>query len=314
MNQVPYENLSDDDFEHLVISICRKVLGIGCKTFSTGKDGAKDSWFSGTAQDFPDKVSPWSGKFNIQAKHTKTLNSSCSDNNFSVNKSSVLDKEIDRLNEVTILTPFDNYIIFTNRKLSGIAHPIIIKKLQNGIGIRNVEIIGREELDSYLTEFPQIANQFGLHKFLAPLRFYEKDLRDVIVIFSDKSKAISTEAKSYIKDFTVIDKVKKNELNNLSKEYFDFLKEHSIQYFNEIENFLIDPKNVSFARMYSNTVSDLQEAIILERDSFNEFEYIIKHLIDYMVLNNEEKLKDLRKIVRIFIHFMYFNCDIGKTK
>jgi len=100
----------------------------------------------------------------------------------------------------------------------------------------------------------------------------------------------------------------------LSKDYFEFLKSHSLQYFEEIENFLRDPKNESYTRMYSNTVSDLQEAIIVGRNRFNEFEHIIKHLVDYTVGNNEEKLKDLRRIVRVFVHFMYFNCDIGRTE
>lgn len=313
MNQYPYENLTDEEFENLVIRIGKEVLGIGCKTFSVGKDGAKDSWFTGKAEYFPSKIAPWTGTFNLQAKHTKVQNASCSDNDFSVNQSSVLSKEIARLKEVMKTAPFDNYIIFTNRKLPGGSHPTIVKMLQVGLGIQNVEIIGREDIDSYLTDYPHIADKFGLYKFQAPLRFYEKELRDVIIVFSEQSKAISTEAKSYITSFTVIDKEKKNELNNLSKDYFEFLKNHSLQYFEEIEKFLRDPKNEPYMKMYSNTVSDLQDSITVERNRFNEFEHIIKHLIDYTVGNNEDKLKDLRKIVRVFIHFMYFNCDIGKT-
>lgn len=313
MNQYPYEILTDEEFEGLVIRIGKEVLGIGCKTFSVGKDGAKDSWFTGKAEHYPSKVEPWTGVFNLQAKHTKVQNASCSDNDFSVNQSSVLSKEILRLKEVMKITPFDNYIIFTNRKLTGGTHPIIVKMLQDGLEIKNAEIVGREDIDSYLTDYPHIADQFGLYKFQAPLRFYEKELRDVIIVFSEHSKAISTEANSYITSFTIIDKEKKNELNNLSKDYFDFLKRHSLQYFEEIEKFLRDPKNEQYMKMYSNTVSDLQEAITVERNRFNEFEHIIKHLIDYTIGNNEDKLKDLRKIVRVFIHFMYFNCDIGKT-
>jgi ABC-3C protein len=314
MNQFPYEALNDEDFEALVIRIGKEILGIGCKTFSVGKDGAKDSWFSGTANCFPSKTAPWSGTFNLQAKHTKIQNASCSDNEFSVNKTSVLGKEIIRLCEVKTNTPFNNYIIFTNRKLSGVAHPKIIKMLQNGIGIQNVEIIGREQIDTYLTDYPDIAYQFGLHKFMAPLRFYEKELRDVIIVFSEQSKTISAEAKSYITSYTVIDKNKKNKLNNLSQDYFEFLKSHSLQYFEEIEKFLRDPKNEVYTQMYSNTISDLQDTITIERDRFNEFEHIIKHLVDYTIENNENELIDLRKIVRVFIHFMYFNCDIGKTE
>jgi len=314
MNQYPYENLTDEEFESLVIRIGKEVLGIACKTFSVGKDGAKDSWFTGTAEYFPSKVSPWTGTFNLQAKHTKVQNTSCSDNEFSVNQSSVLSKEITRLKEVMKTTPFDNYIIFTNRKLSGGTHPTIVKKLQDGIGIANAEIIGREQIDSYLTDYPHIAYQFGLSKFLSPLRFYEKDLRDVIIVFSEHIAAISDEASNYITSFTVIDKEKKNELNNLSKDYFEFLKSHSLEYFKGIENFLRDPKNEVYTRMYSNTVSDLQAKIILERDRFTDFMHLIEHLIDFTIVNNEDKLKDLRKIARVFLHFMYFNCDIGKTE
>ena len=313
MNQFPYENLSDEEFESLVIRIGKEILGIGCKTFSIGKDGAKDSWFTGTANYFPSKAEPWTGTFNIQAKHTKVQNASCSDNDFSVNQTSILAKEITRLNEVKKATPFDNYILFTNRKLSG-EKVSLIQKLKDGIGVKYADIIGREQIDTYLNDYPHIAHQFGLSMFTSPLRFFEKDLRDVIIVFAGQRKGISTEAKSYITSFIAIDKEKKNELNNLSKEYFEFIKSHSLQYFDEIENFLRDPKNETYTRMYSNTISDLQDAITIERNRFNEFEHIIKHLVDFTVVNNEDKLKDLRKIVRVFIHFMYFNCDIGRTE
>jgi hypothetical protein len=74
-------------------------------------------------------------------------------------------------------TPFDNYIIFTNRKLSGGTHPIIVKMLQEGLGIQNAEIIGREEIDTYLTDYPHIADQFGLYKFQAPSSFLRKGIK-----------------------------------------------------------------------------------------------------------------------------------------
>lgn len=137
MNKFPYENLSNEEFENLVIRICKEILGIGCKTFSVGKDGAKDSWFTGEAQHFPSSSDPWQGTFNIQAKHTNVQNASCSDNDFSVNKTSVLHKEIERLKETIKTSAFDNYLIFTNRKLTGVVHPIILKLLQDGIGITN---------------------------------------------------------------------------------------------------------------------------------------------------------------------------------
>jgi hypothetical protein len=314
MNKFPYEQLSDDDFENLVIRVCKELLGIGCKTFSPGKDGAKDSWFTGTAERFPSQSSSWSGVFNIQAKHTTTLNASCSDNSFLDNQTSILNKEIGRLKEIMFTTPFDNYILFTNRKLTGGAHPLIVKKLKDELGISNAEIIGREQLDTYLTDHPFIANQFGLYKFISPLRFYEKDLREVIIVFAEESKTIAQKANDYVVSLELIDKETKNELNGLSKEYFDFILFHSNKEFENIRDYLRDPKNDKYMRMYGNTVSDLQAKIILERSRFVEFEHLIEYLIEFIVTNNEDRLIELRSIVRVFIHFMYFNCDIGKTK
>ncbi len=218
MNVFPYENLSDEEFENLVIRICKEILGIGSKTFSVGKDGAKDSWFTRKARYFPSLNQPWEGTFNIQAKHTQVYNASCSDNDFSVNKTGILAREIDRLKEVKLTTPFNNYLIFTNRKLSGGTHPVIVKMLQHGIGIKNAEIIGREDIDTYLNDYPHIADQFGLYKFVSPLRFYEKELRDVIIVFSEQSKNISNVASDYIKSYDMIDKERKNELNNFTKK------------------------------------------------------------------------------------------------
>lgn len=311
--QFPYENLSDLDFEGLVIRICQDLLGIGCKTFSPGRDGAKDSWFSGTAQSFPSTTAPWNGTFIIQAKHTKIYNASCSDNDFSVNKSSIVDKEIARLNEIKTQTPFGNYLLFTNRKLSG-EKVSIIQKLQKELGLNNVDIIGREQIDDYLNGNPFIAQQFGLEKFIAPLRFYEKDLRDVIVSFdAHREQLTSSTVVRGIDSNNYIEKEEKNRLNNLSKDYFDFILNNSLPYFEEIDKFLRDPKNAKYTRMYRNTVADLQEVITIERENYRKFDNVIKHIYDLMTANNKE-LISIRDVVRVFIHFMYFNCDIGKTK
>ena len=312
MNNFPFENLPDTEFEDLVIRVCKEILGIGCKTFSAGRDGAKDSWFTGTAQYFPSTTSPWSGTFCIQAKHTTVSDSSCSDNDFSVNNTSIVAKEIKRLKEEIKENPFQNYILFTNRKLSG-GRVSLIQRLKDEIGVLQADIIGREQLTTYLNDHPEIATQFGLHKFIAPLRFFEKDLKEVIIVFSDQTKDIAKEAEDYIKNFSVVNKDKKNELNNLSKEYFEFINTHSLSYFKQIEAFLVEPRNSKYTGMYSRTVSDLQAKIILERDRFTDFMHLIEHLVDFVVQNNLTELHDLRDKVRVFIHFMYFNCDIGKS-
>ena len=65
-----YEDLSDEQFEILVIFLCQKLLGISVKGFATGTDGGRDAKFIGIAEIFPSKASPWQGITIIQAKHT----------------------------------------------------------------------------------------------------------------------------------------------------------------------------------------------------------------------------------------------------
>ncbi len=71
--------LSAGDFEELVVKICHEILGFGTISFSSGPDGGRDAFFDGTAQRFPSKADPWTGKFVIQAKHTEKDDVSCSE-------------------------------------------------------------------------------------------------------------------------------------------------------------------------------------------------------------------------------------------
>ena len=71
---ITYHNLSDLQFEELVIEFCAELLGNGVQGFVTGPDGGRDARFSGTAMLVPSETDPWSGKIVIQAKHTELLN------------------------------------------------------------------------------------------------------------------------------------------------------------------------------------------------------------------------------------------------
>lgn len=77
-----YEDLSDEQFERLIIFICQKLLGIAVQGFSTGPDGGRDAKFVGTAELHPSKSAPWVGTTIVQAKHTNGYNCLFSDPNF----------------------------------------------------------------------------------------------------------------------------------------------------------------------------------------------------------------------------------------
>ena len=144
----PLYYLNDQEFEDLVSFICEKILGIGLIVFSEGKDGGRDGKFTGRAQNFPSSQNPWDGKFIIQAKHTTNPIASCSDSGFKT----ILEKEIPKIKEIKTEHKIDYYLVFTNRKLSGIQEPLLEDLLTEETGVKNC-IIGLERIQLYIREY-----------------------------------------------------------------------------------------------------------------------------------------------------------------
>ena len=298
----PLENLTDTEFENLVALICHKVLGTGTVIFSVGKDGGKDARFNGKANNFPSKSKPWEGKIVIQAKHTLRANASCSDSDFqSILKTSV----IPAINKLKSNNELDYYLLFTNRKLSGIQDAKIEDVFDKKTNTEN-RLIGLETIELWLEQFPFIAKTLNLNRLLLPLNFDENDLRLIVNSFSklDKKKG----------DLSAIpenrDIENKNVLNELSKEYFDNVIKKNLIYFEQIRAFLMDSINVKYLDKYENTIDDINEEIIVHREDFDKFEMVLNYLYKFVIDNNPD-LKDNRRLVRLFLHYMYYNCDIG---
>jgi hypothetical protein len=306
MRNYPLNDLTWQDFERLVILICEQVLGLGTINFSPGKDGGRDAKFTGKAQRFPSEKSPWDGRFIIQAKHTERSDAKCSDSEFA----RLLEREVeDKLKPLVQNKEVDYYLLFTNRKLSGIADAKISNFLDSNLNIENC-IIGDERMQLWLKEFPGIARSLDLNKLFLPLEFYEKDLKEIIVKFSEMKEDLKETLQRKQDQLKFIEKTRKNQLNHLGKEYFDFMKRNSLAYLNKIETFLKDPVNQRYKNYYENTISDLQGKITIKRNEFFDFEELLETLFDY-IFENSPELKDRRKLIRVFLHYMYFNCDIG---
>lgn len=297
----PLENLTDTEFENLVALICSEILGTGTVVFSVGKDGGKDARFNGKANNFPSKSKPWSGKIVIQAKHTQRTDSSCSESDFQ----SILKKNvIPAINKLKDNNEIDNYLLFTNRKLSGIQDAKIEDIFDEKTEIEN-RLIGLETIELWLKQYPFIAKALNLNKLLLPLSFDENDLKEIINSFSKVDKKKGDLPKIPKRDIE-----KKNELNNLSKEYFSNVIKKNLIYLDQIRGFLMDPINWEYLNKYENTIDDINEEIIVHRDEFDKFDLIFNYLYKFIIENNPE-LKSNRSLVRLFLHYMYYNCDIG---
>jgi len=297
----PLENLTDTEFENLVALICSEILGTGTVVFSEGKDGGKDARFNGKANNFPSNSKPWDGKIIIQAKHTKRANASCSDSDF---KSILKESVIPAINKLKNNKEIDYYLLFTNRKLSGIQDARIENIFNENTDVEN-RLIGLETIELWLERFPFVTKTLNLNKLLLPLNFDENDLKQIVNSFNNLDKK---------RDLAVIPENRnienKNVLNELSKEYFDNVIKKNLIYFEQIRAFLMDPINEEYLAKYENTIDDINAKIIIYRKDFEKFEMVLEFLYDFVISNNEE-LKSKRRLVRLFLHYMYYNCDIG---
>ena len=116
-----YEDLSDDQFEVLIVLLCQRLLGIAVQGFAKGPDGGRDAKFVGTAELHPSKAAPWVGTVIVQAKHTNGYNRSFSELDFYSTSSSntVVGKEVPRIKKLRDAKQLDHYMLFANRRLTG---------------------------------------------------------------------------------------------------------------------------------------------------------------------------------------------------
>ncbi len=305
------ENLSEDDFESLINTLCQKILGTGLVSFSKGKDGGRDGRFEGVANAYPSFTSQWDGKFIIQVKHTTDYNASCSDKPFFGNKSSLVNSEIEKIKILKMKGEIDNYLILTNRKETE-SREEAIKYIKKEVGLDNVDIIGKETIYNWLSQHKDIVKQYGLDKFAMPFEFYEQDIRDLIIIFYDTMPKISPPSSLILDRPSIGDK---NKLNNLDESYYKNVLESDLNlYRNKIVDFLQNPINETYAQFYEDTTIELKRVIETHIAEFDNFKNIFDFLTQYLLQKEPQKLKKYRNIIPAFFHFMYYQCDIGKDK
>ena len=306
------ELISEDEFENLVNTICQKILGTGVVAFTKGKDGGKDGRFDGTANNYPSISGPWKGSFIIQAKHTSNPIASCSDSDFET----TLDTEIKKLKKLKTQGNIDNYLLFTNRKYTGIVGERLREKIKKEVPLKNVDIIGKETINNqYLNTNKDIVKQYKLDKNVIPFEFSEFEIRGVISEFKSQltkiRKDIENKVASVKYDYTSISIQDKNRLNQLGKEYFDQeVVAKSLEHFDQIDKFLEDEKNYSFKDDYYDTVNELSQIILIRRADFGAFEEVLMHIYK-LICDGTTALQGSKRFVSVFLHYMYYTCSIG---
>jgi hypothetical protein len=297
--------LDDQEFEHLTTQLCIEVLGTGTVSFAPGRDGGRDGRFTGTAERFPSTASPHSGKFIIQAKHTKRPGASCKDTEFS----RIIKEELPRIKELADNGELEYYLLFTNRSLPAGQENKILAAIRKLKGIKDAHLLASETVSHYLTSHPKIWTNLGFDRYDTPFRVNPTDLVDVIHGFhgaiTDGNNGFNSAT-----NFTYVDKDTKNVVNGLTKGYYEYVQQDSLPHFAKIKLFLEDARNETLRALYHDTADDLKAKIIATRERFTTFDDILIHTCDIIVEGNPN-LRGKKRLVRAFLHYMYFDCDIG---
>lgn len=309
----PYEDLDDSQFERLVIQCMRVLFGDGVQGFAAGPDGGRDARFEGTAERFPSTTSPWAGVTVGQAKHTNATNVHFSDKSFSgTTDNTTLSDEVPRIKKLRTAGELDNYILFSNRRLGGVAGPSIVRRLAEEAGVpgSSIYLVGIEYLDDLIHQYPDILRLARIDPVDGPLLVSSYDLAEVILAITDALDAPLPAA-----DATLVDRVSyadKNEVNDMSDAFAKTLGKRYLLVTQQIERFLADPGNTETLRRYEGAVEDFQLKIVAKRADYQSFDDVFNYLVD-LLLSRDGVLARSRRLTRAMIFYMYWHCDIGET-
>lgn len=309
-----FEDLSDDQFEELVVLLCRCLLGMGVQGFAKGIDGGRDAKFVGTAELLPSKAEPWRGTVIVQAKHTNGYNRSFSEGDFYSpgSQNNVIGKEVPRVLKLRGTKQLDHYILFANRRLTGNTESDIRAHLSKQCEIPegSIMLCGLEQLESWLKTFSDVPALANLDLIDSPLIVSPDDLSEVV-----QALARHMDGVAILLDVPPTPRTPyeiKNILNNMSPDYAKNLRKLYLKETAQVKTFLAAPENAELLRMYESVVEEFQLKIIAKRKDYQSFDQVINYLFD-LLFARDPLLRANKRLTRVMLFYMYWNCDIGES-
>ncbi len=308
-----YEDLSEDQFEELIVLLCRRLLGMGVQGFAKGVDGGRDAKFVGTAELLPSKAAPWNGTVIVQAKHTNGYNRSFSEGDFQNpdSQNSVIGKEVPRIQKLRGAKQLDHYMLFANRRLTGNAESDIRAHLSKTCNIpeSSIMLCGIEQLESWLKTFPDVPAMANLDPVDSPLIVSPDDLSEVVQALACHMDGAAATLDAPPTPRTPYET--KNKINNMSADYARALRKLYLKETAQVKAFLAAPENSELLQMYEFVVEEFQLKIIAKRKDYQSFDEVMNYLID-MLFARDPLLRANKRLTRVMLFYMYWNCDIGE--
>lgn len=311
-----YEDLSDDQFEVLIVLLCQRLLGIAVQGFAKGPDGGRDAKFVGTAELHPSKAAPWVGTVIVQAKHTNGYNRSFSELDFYSTSSSntVVGKEVPRIKKLRDAKQLDHYMLFANRRLTGNSETEIRDHIATKCGIpaSSIYLCGLEQLELWLKRFPEVAQEANLDAVDSPLIVSPDDLAEVVQALARQKDGLT----ALLDDPPTVRVTyeEKNALNNMTVAYAKEQRRKFLKETAQIRTFLAAPENIELLRMYESVVDEFQLKILAKRKDYQTFDEVMEYLVD-LLFNRDPVLRQHahKRLTRAILFYMYWNCDIGEV-
>ena len=311
-----YEDLSDDQFENLIVFLCQHLLGISVQGFAKGPDGGRDAKFVGTAELHPSKSAPWVGTTIIQAKHTNGYNRNFSESDFfsATGTNTVIGKEVPRIKKLRDNKQLDHYMLFANRRLAGNAESDIRAHIsaQCTIPASSIYLCGLEQLEIWLKTFPDVPRLARLDPVDSPLIVSPDDLAEVVQALARQHTQVQAVLDDPPTQRVTYDQ--KNALNNMSDEYAKAQRKRYLKETSQIRSFLAAPENLELLRLYESVVDEFQLKIIAKRKNYQTFDHVMEYLVD-LLFNRDPVLRQHahKRLTRAVLFYMYWNCDIGEV-
>lgn len=311
---VEYHNLSDRQFEELVIELCVELLGNGVQGFVSGKDGGKDAKLVGTAKLVPSEAEPWNGSIVIQAKHTEMLNKAFSESDFSGDgDTSILAKELPRIRAMIQDNELQYYMLFANRRLTGVADAEIKRRIAEATGLAtdHIRLYDTSELDRLVKRFPASVDRADLNPAKSPPDIDPEDLAKVITTLAGYKQELSDlmEGSEPPPEYRVSSE-EKNRRNRLREDYFKKNIRRKMVDFPAISRFLGHPDNQPYVKLYEDTASELEGRLSAWADPDVPYERLLESLLNRL-FERDFDLRNNKRLTRTVVYYMYCNCDIG---
>ena len=113
-------------------------------------------------------------------------------------------------------------------------------------------------------------------------------------------------------DFVVPGIEKKNQLNNISTEFFENVIKDVYDELHNIDEFLRCPSNIAYYDKYKSIVKEIKGSVTADVLAGEKLQDLLPRLLNYAKTKFDYFDSEKGYWLQVFAYYMYLNCDIGE--